>query len=422
MKLLTHIFSFVYFLTFTCVHAESNNESSIAAIVNDKSILISELNNRVKLLLLTSESKPSAAELKSIRKQVLDQMIDEILQLQTMKTFDIKVDGPEIDIAWGTIEKRMGLGQGQLNNLLKEKNIPAKVIMNQIRSSLGWQQYIMEKHGRDVQVSDAEVQAELAQQESKKKKNEALLSEIVIPYENDTQKEEARSKAQSILAKIKAGEAFPKLAQEHSQSASASRGGDMGWVDVDTMEPAFKKAIQGKQKSEISAPVDHKNAFHIIGIRDRHGIGSLGESQEFLSFQQIEFKFPMFDGEQGMEETHLKASNIRNSAKTCSMMKKLTDGRPRMKNQSVSNVQIQSLHPELGKILKKLKPGERSELLGTEDGLIMFMMCSRNTVKPYEPDEKDIRKELRERKLTQIYDKELRALRGKAFIDIKKQD
>lgn len=418
MKLLTYIFSFAYFLTISCGPALSNNHSSIAATVNDKSILNSDVTHRINLLLRSSQGKPTAEQLKNLRKEVLQQMIDETLQLQTLDQVKIKVSAPEMDIAWGKLEQNLGLAKGQLHTFLKENNIPAKIVMNQIRSSLGWQQYIMEKYGREVQVTEAEIKAELATLEKRKQSNQVLLSEIVLNFQTPEQKAEAKAKANEIFAKIRAGAPFPIMAQQYSHSAAA-RGGDIGWISEESMDPEIKKAVQSAHRGDVTAPIETKGSYRILGVRDRHGVGSLGESVEYVSFQQIEFNYPMFEGEEGAEETRLKANTIRNSAKTCAMMKKLTDGRPRIKTRSIEHAQMQAVHPELARILKTLKPGTSSELMNTGDGLIMFMVCNKDTVKPHEPDAKEIRNMLREKKLTLIYEKELRALRGRAFIDVK---
>lgn len=419
MNLLTYIFSFAYFLTITSVFAAPSGLSSIAAVINDKSILTSDLNHRVNIAVKTSGTKASGDELRQLRKTVLQDMIDEILQRQIMEKFGITVDGPEMDAAWGNLEARLGIAKGQLEHFLKANNIPPKVVIDQIRANLGWQHYILERYGKDVTVADAEVKTEMAKLQLNKEKKQALLSEIVFNYDSPEKADEARKKAEEVSAKIRSGSPFPLLAQQYSHSASAARGGDIGWVSYDTMEPELKKAVENTRRGDVTGPIAVKGGYRILGVRDRHGVGSLGESVEYVSFQQIEFQYPMFQGQEGAEETHIKANTIREKASTCSMMTKMTQGRPRIKSRSIDRVQLENLHPELIKVLKKLKPGDRSELMNSGQGLIMFMMCGKDMVKPHEPDEKEIKLMLRDKKINVVYEKELRALRRTAHIDLK---
>lgn len=419
MKLLTYIFSFAYFLTSTCVLAEKAGESSIAAVVNDKSILTSDLNHRVNLLVKSSQSKATAAMVSDLRKDLLKQMIDEALQRQQLDKYEIKVEGPEMDMAWGIMEQRLGIAKGQMDSFLKANGIPVKVVKDQLTASIGWQHYINGRYGKDVQVTDAEVKAELDRLEKNKQSNQALLSEIVFTYKTPEEAAEAKRKADDVSSKLRSGALFPAMAQQYSDSASAARGGDIGWVSLDDMTPEVKRVVESTRRGEVSAPIPVAGGYRILGVRDRHGVGSLGESVEYVSFQQIEFKYPMFGGEEGAQETHIKANTVRQNARSCSMMKKMTDGRPRVKMQSIERVQTAAMNPELAKLLNKMKPGDRSELMNTGDGLIMFMMCDKNVVKPHEPDEKEIKNILREKKLNALYEKELRALRRTAFIDMK---
>jgi peptidyl-prolyl cis-trans isomerase SurA len=419
MKLLTYIFAFAYFLTLTPTFAANSSESRIAAVVNHKSILTSDLNHRLKLVLKDSPAGASGAMLSNLRKELLNAMIDEKLQQLLVEKFEIKIDDSDVKSAWDTMEQRMGFERGQLNEFLKAQNIPDHIIKDQIRISMGWQHYLSERYGKDIQITDADVRSEMAKIEKNKEKNQALLSEIVLTYDSPEKEEEAKRKAAEVSAKIRSGAQFPLLAQQYSHSASAARGGDIGWVNLDQLEPEVKKAVNETRRGDISQPIPVKGGYRILGVRDRHGVGSLGESTEYVSFQQIEFLFPMFGGEEGAQETHVRAHTIREQARSCSMMKKLTDGKPRVKTRMIEHMQTEMMHPELAKVIRKLKPGERSDLLNTGEGLIMFMVCDKNLVKPHEPDEKEIRATLREKKMSTYNEKELRALRRAAHIEIK---
>lgn len=419
MKLLTYIFTFAYFLTTSCSFAATNGESSIAAIVNDKGILVSDLNHRVNLLLKGSTTNVPPEMLKKFKEDVLNQMVDEILQQQLLKKFEISVEGPELEGARSNFEQRLGLESGQLSSYLKSNHIPARIVEEQLKASLGWQKYIAERYGKEANVTDSEVKTELQKLEKQKKTKQALLSEIVVKYDGAEKADEARKKADEISAKIRSGAPFPIIAQQYSHSASAARGGDIGWVNLDEMEPEVRKVVETSRRGEVTMPIAVSGGYRILGVRDRHGVGSLGDDVEYVSFQQVEFKFPMFGGQQAAQETYISAQGIREQARSCSMLGKLTKDRPRIKAQGAERVPMENLHPEMANLLRKMKPGERSELMNTGEGLIMFMVCDKEVVKPHEPDEKEVRAKLRERKLMTYYEREIRTLRRAAMIEIR---
>lgn len=81
-------------------------------------------------------------------------------------------------------------------------------------------------------------------------------------------------KAKEILAdakqRIAAGEDFAKLARNISEDkASASSGGDLGWVEPGQMIPDFEMAMDKLSSSEISDPVKTRFGWHLIQVQER---------------------------------------------------------------------------------------------------------------------------------------------------------
>ena len=73
-----------------------------------------------------------------------------------------------------------------------------------------------------------------------------------------------QTKAQTLLAEIKAGADFSSKAQEHSQCPSKARGGDLGHFGRGQMVPEFEKAAFALQVGELSEPVQTQFGFHLI--------------------------------------------------------------------------------------------------------------------------------------------------------------
>jgi len=81
--------------------------------------------------------------------------------------------------------------------------------------------------------------------------------------------EAARTKAADLLAKVKAGESFEALAEEHSDDAgSAIEGGDLGYFERGMMVTAFDDVVFGMQAGDVSELVKTTFGFHIIKLED----------------------------------------------------------------------------------------------------------------------------------------------------------
>jgi foldase protein PrsA len=73
--------------------------------------------------------------------------------------------------------------------------------------------------------------------------------------------------ANEIEAKLKKGANFAALAKQYStDTASASKGGDLGWFGTGVMDPTFEKAAFALKLNQISAPVKTQYGYHIIQV------------------------------------------------------------------------------------------------------------------------------------------------------------
>ncbi|MCD6578508.1 peptidylprolyl isomerase [bacterium] len=61
---------------------------------------------------------------------------------------------------------------------------------------------------------------------------------------------------------------FTDAAKMYSEGPSASKGGELGWFDKDTMVPEFTKIVFAMKKGEISKPFKTKFGYHIVQLED----------------------------------------------------------------------------------------------------------------------------------------------------------
>lgn len=76
-----------------------------------------------------------------------------------------------------------------------------------------------------------------------------------------------RAQAEDILKQIKAGANFEDLAKKYSQDpGSASKGGDLGWVEHGQMVPEFDKTCFSLKPGETSGVIKTEYGYHIVQV------------------------------------------------------------------------------------------------------------------------------------------------------------
>ncbi len=96
--------------------------------------------------------------------------------------------------------------------------------------------------------------------------------------------EKASLKITEIYGKLKAGEAFAKLANTYSDDrGSAQKGGDLGWFGAGRMVPEFEQAAFSlTENGAYSEPFLSQFGWHIVLREDKRDLGSYQEEYEEL--------------------------------------------------------------------------------------------------------------------------------------------
>ena len=152
------------------------------------------------------------------------------------------------DLGWKNINEMPTLFSELIDGKKKD------VIVGPIRTGLGFSIVkVLDIRGRQI------VEVE-----------EAKARHILIEPSIILSDAKAESLLQGLLNQVEAGEAdFADLAKEHSDGPTSVRGGDLGWFDPKTFDPAFRDALATMKKGEYHKPFRSSFGWHIIQLEDR---------------------------------------------------------------------------------------------------------------------------------------------------------
>jgi len=145
-----------------------------------------------------------------------------------------------------------------------------ELILNNFLASQYLQKEVVEK----ITLSEKEIKAYYNDHPEAFKTPESVKARhILILVEKtaaEADKKNLKAKAEGILARLKAGEDFAKLAEENSDDpGSKSKGGDLGFFEKGSMVPAFEETAFSLKPGELSEIVETEYGYHIIKVEEK---------------------------------------------------------------------------------------------------------------------------------------------------------
>jgi peptidyl-prolyl cis-trans isomerase C len=135
--------------------------------------------------------------------------------------------------------------------------------------------------------------------ESFKKPEQVRASHILIkvdPGADEAKKAEARTKIESLQAKLKNGEDFGALAKEYSEGPSAPKGGDLGFFGRGQMVKPFEETAFTMKPGQVSGIVETRFGYHLIMVTER-------TPESTLSYEEVKDRLEQYLKQQKAQET-----------------------------------------------------------------------------------------------------------------------
>lgn len=276
-------FGFVGLTQVESVNAES---FAIAATVNEDAISESDLNDRMKLILISSGLKNTKSNRKKAHPQALNSLIEEQLKIQEAKRQNLSVTPEEISKGFEAIAAQNKFTPEQFSELLKHQGIPKATLLNQIKSQISWTKVIAKVLRPKVDVSENDINAKMERIKNNIGKIEYKAAEIFLPVNAEAEEAQTKELAQKLIQEIKSGKAnFALVAAQFSKAASAAQGGVLGWVQEGELPKEQNVVLKSLAKGQISPPIRGLSGFHILTLIDKRAVSgkSLPSEEQVLN-------------------------------------------------------------------------------------------------------------------------------------------
>jgi len=270
---MTKIYYFLILVTFNFTLL-AQSVDKIEAVLGDEIILTSEIESQYLQYLSQGNTKSS-----EIRCQIIEDLLFQKLLINQAKLDSLVVSDEEVEIE---INKRLTYFEGQLGSIEKVEDYfgkskaeieleLSKVIKDQFLAQRMQTQLTSSIKVTPIEVKDA--YDLLSDTEIPTMPTQVEVAQIVIkPNITNKQKDKIRAKLNSFRERVYNGEDFKMLATLYSDDpGSASKGGELGFVNRGDLVPEFERAAFRLKKGEISEVIESQFGYHIVQLIERRG-------------------------------------------------------------------------------------------------------------------------------------------------------
>jgi len=403
-------------------HAEPLDR--IVALVEDEVVLASDLDQAYANVRRQYAGREAQLPPENVlKRQILDRLVLNRLQLQRAKNANITVTDTEIDQTVGRVAASNNLSIPELRTRLAGDGIDFADFRRNIAEELTIQRLRDRLVASRVDVSETEV--DLAMAQDKVKQGEVKLSTILIalPEQPDAAAiETARKKADGVRDLITAGQMdFTAAAIRYSDAPRAlETGGDIGWRRFDQIPAVFADSVAVLKPGEVSPPLRAQNGFYLLSVADRRAVQNINVTEYNARHIVVDVTELVSEQEARTEILKLR-EQIEGGADFAKLAREFSD-----ETQSANLggdmgwFQIDDYGTNYAEALSRLADGELGQPIRTERGWhLVQRLATREQDRTEEFVRGQTREAIRTRKLEEAYEAFLRQIRNESFIELK---
>jgi peptidyl-prolyl cis-trans isomerase SurA len=248
----------------------------VIAIVDENVVLESELVRRSNTIIgQIRQRKQPVPPLDILRKQVLDRLIVEALQLQTAQRVGVRISDRELGAMIERIAEGQNMSSEQFKQQIEGEGKSWALFREDLRNEIMIDRVKRGMVQRRIQVSEKEVDNVVAQMDKVgEDRTEFHLGHILLTLAESASPEELaakREQARKIIDALRGGSNFAEFAMSFSSGPKSLEGGDLGWMSMAQLPTLFAGTVKNMAISDVSEPLRSGSGLHILYLKDKKG-------------------------------------------------------------------------------------------------------------------------------------------------------
>jgi peptidyl-prolyl cis-trans isomerase SurA len=384
-----------------------------AVVVNDEVISMLDLTMRTRLAILATGQTQSAELHRRMLPQVMRGLIDERLQSQEAARLDITASDENVAKTVGDLARRNNMSREDLLRELARRGVMPSVLQQQVRAQILWQTLVARRLRPSVRIGQEEIEEVVKRIIKNRGAMQRNVAEIFLAVDTALDDAEVRANADRLIQQLQAGAKFSGLARQFSESATASRGGDLGWVQEGQLPEELDRVLSRMQSGQASSPIRTLNGYHILLLRDQRQ-NSMGEV--IVQLKQVLFGLAADASEDDVKKVEALAAAARERIDGCARVDELAEELGAPGSGDLGTLKLSDLPSPIRDAVQTLPIGRGSQPLQVAGGLSVLVVCAREDSSV---DRKRIEERLTNERLDVLSRRYMRDLRRSANVDIR---
>ena len=393
------------------------------AVVNDGIVTESDLQEQMAMITerLTEQKTPLPPP-DVLRKQVLDRLVIQEIQLQRAEKVGLKITDEQVNEQLADIAKRNNITLAQLPAALAQQGIEYAGFRDNMRKEMTLQRLRQRDVLSKINVTPRELEQFLERMKKlPSETDEYNVSHILLavpPEATQAQVKEVEKLAEDVYNRSK-NEDFGRLAVAYSNSQTALEGGALGWRKGPELPTVLAEIVVGLKPGDVSRPLFTNTGYHLVklnGIRSTEGshIEDQVHARHILMRpNELPDDATVRQRLADIRERVMKGEEFAAFASTMSV-----DSSSAVNGGDLGWSGPGSFVPEFDATLARLKENEISEPFHTEFGWHIVQLLGRRQFDTTEESQRQRAfRQLRESKADEETEMWLRRLRDEAFVE-----
>lgn len=398
----------------------------IVAVVNQELVTASELQARISRVRDdAARQRASLPPEDQLRREVLDALIDERVQLTHARDSGTRIDDADLDRAVNNVAVQNQITMAQLRDRLRREGIDYARFRSNVRDQMLTERVREREVQARIRVTDAEIDAFLDQRRAAASAtSEYNIAQILVTVPEGASADEIarrRERAETAKKRVTSGESFEAVARELSEDANRAAGGVIGLRSADRLPDVFVDVVKKLNGGDVAPELLRTGAgFHVL---------KLVEKKEGDAFR--------------ITQTRARHILLRPSAqltadaaqrRLAGFRQQIESGRATFEALARENSEDGSAAaggdlgwtspgnfvPEFEEAMNKLAINGLSEPVVSRFGVHLIQVMERRSVTlDIKQQREQARNVLRERKFDEAFDEWLRELRARAYIEMR---